>query len=390
MNRLLKLAVAAVFVPFTNVGWAGTPDDKNVQPQPTPSQTPPWEITVQGPGWLAKVNGHTGFHGVNPYVNVGFGQIIRHIDAIAAAQAEIRKGRFSVFGSLLYLGAQGGANGSGLVSRVGGGLQEFIGGTALTYRLIDNPRGSLDLLAGFRFTYIGVQTQLSPNVPAIDAASTNLVNQYTAAVATDVAAQLQPRLTALASAVQTLIKQNLSNKLNSVQESLPSIPAPPVAEGVVDQIRDNVAALLQEREQALAAAIRASLENKVAALDAELTNKVNQLKAALSNQISTLVTAKLNRGYSFYDSWADPLIGFRGRLNLNKVFYLTGEVDVGGFGIGSDIAVQAYAALGCNLTRNIFSEVGYRFLYDDFRDESVGYLYQLSTQGFQLTTGIKF
>ena len=102
------------------------------------------------------------------------------------------------------------------------------------------------------------------------------------------------------------------------------------------------------------------------------------------------MTKPLNRTYSFYDSWADPLIGLRGRFNLNKVFYLTGETDVGGFGIGSDIAFQAYGGLGCELTRNIFSEVGYRYLYDDFRDESVGYLYQLSTRGVQLKVGLRF
>ncbi len=53
-----------------------------------------------------------------------------------------------------------------------------------------------------------------------------------------------------------------------------------------------------------------------------------------------------------------PLIGLRGRYNLSKAFYLTAETDVGGFGIGSDIAVDAYAALGCQITRNIFSAVG--------------------------------
>jgi hypothetical protein len=75
---------------------------------------------------------------------------------------------------------------------------------------------------------------------------------------------------------------------------------------------------------------------------------------------------------------------------LNKTFYLTAETDVGGFGIGSDIAVEAYAALGCEITRNIFSEVGFRYLYDDFRDESAGFLYQPSTYGAQLTVGLRF
>jgi len=70
--------------------------------------------------------------------------------------------------------------------------------------------------------------------------------------------------------------------------------------------------------------------------------------------------------------------------------YLTAESDVGGFGIGSDIAVQVYAALGCQITRNIFSEVGYRYYYDDYRDESSGFLYQLALHGAQITLGLKF
>jgi hypothetical protein len=46
----------------------------------------------------------------------------------------------------------------------------------------------------------------------------------------------------------------------------------------------------------------------------------------------------------------------KGRFNLNKAFYLTAETDVGGFGVGSDIAVQVYAASGCHVTRNIYSQ----------------------------------
>jgi hypothetical protein len=82
------------------------------------------------------------------------------------------------------------------------------------------------------------------------------------------------------------------------------------------------------------------------------------------------------------------VIGLRGRFNLSKAFYLTAESDVGGFGIGSDIAVQAYAALGCQITRILFAEAGYRYYYDDFRDG--GFLYHLALHGAQLTVGLTF
>ncbi len=128
----------------------------------------------------------------------------------------------------------------------------------------------------------------------------------------------------------------------------------------------------------------------MAAIHAGVQARVTQLKAELTNQVASSVTDRLNRSFSFYDNWFDPLIGLRGRLNLSKVFYLTAETDVGGFGIGSDIAWQGYAGVGCQLTRRIYSEVGYRALYDDFRDESSSFLYQLWLHGAQITVGLKF
>ncbi len=51
-------------------GWAGTLEEEaKVVEQPPVKTTEPWQITVAGPGWLAGFSGHTGFHGVNPYVN---------------------------------------------------------------------------------------------------------------------------------------------------------------------------------------------------------------------------------------------------------------------------------------------------------------------------------
>jgi hypothetical protein len=39
---------------------------------------------------------------------------------------------------------------------------------------------------------------------------------------------------------------------------------------------------------------------------------------------------------------------------------------------------------------HVFSLVFMNDLYDDFRDETVGFLYQLSTYGAQLTVGLRF
>ena len=166
---------------------------------------------------------------------------------------------------------------------------------------------------------------------AIDAASTQLVDQYAQQRATD------------GSDLRTLVQQNITDKLGALDGRNPKLPVGPIAADQKGKIADSVQQLLHSQDPELIAAIRTGAQPRI-----------NQIKAQLAGRIANTVTNQLNRRFSFYDSWADPVIGLRGRFNLNKAFYLTAESDVGGFGIGSDIAVEAYAALGCQITRNIF------------------------------------
>ena len=248
------------------------------------------------------------------------------------------------------------------------GYQQFFGQLFASYRVIEGPRGWLDLLAGFRYTYLGEQVGLQANNMAIDSASTQLVDRLAQQLATP------------SSDLRTLVQRNITDKLGALDGRNPKLPVGPIAADQKAKIRDSVQQLLQSQDPALVAAIRTGAQARV-----------NQLKAQLASQVANRVTNQLNRSFSFYDCWADPVIGLRGRFNLNKAFYFTAESDVGGFGIGSDIAVEAYAALGCQITRNIFSEVGYRYYYDDFRDESAkDFLYQVALHGAQITVGLNF
>jgi len=333
--------------------------------QPPAKPAEPWEIKVGVPGWLSNTSGFTGFHGVNPYVNVGIGQLLKHINSVFAAEAEVRKGRFGALGDLIYLDGQAGVSGQGLVSRVGLNAQESIGELFGSYRLIQGPCGWVDLLAGFRF---GQSTGLNANEPAIGVASTQLVDDFA------------QQLTTPHSNLRMLIQQHIVDGLTSLEGRHPPLPVGPIFGNQPGVVGDLIQQLIQTQQPGLAAAIRTGAQARV-----------SQLKAQLASQIANKLTTQLNRSLSFYDDWFDPVIGLRGRLNLSKAFYLTAETDIGGFGIGSDIAWQGYAALGCQITRNIYSEVGYRALYDDFRDESDhNFLYQIWLHGVQVMAGLKF
>src|SRR5580704_4097349 len=212
MNLLIRLSLVSIFFLPPNAVWAGTQEEPKLVGQPSTKTNEPWRITVGGPGWLAGVTGTTGFHGVNSNVDVGIGQILRHINVIYSFAGEVRKGRFGVLGDLLYLNAQAGANGTGLVSKVDLGLQQFLGEFFGSYRVIEGSRGWLDLLAGFRYTYVGEQVSLQANNLAINTASTQLVDQFAAQITTP------------GSDLRTLVQQNIVNQLTALDGRNPKLP----------------------------------------------------------------------------------------------------------------------------------------------------------------------
>src|ERR1700674_1360007 len=257
MSLLVKLSVVPIFFLPLTAGWAGTQEEAKVIEQPSVKTTEPWQITVGGPGWLAGVSGTTGFHGVNTNVDVGVGQILRHINVIYSLGGEVRRGRFGVLGDLLYLNAQAGTGErSGLVSKVDLGLQQFLGEFFGSWRVLEGSRGWLDLLGGFRYTYLGQQLGLQANNVAIGAASTQLVDQFA------------QQLTTPGSDLRTLVQQNIVDKLTSLNGHNPSLPVAPIAGTEPGKIRDAVQQLIQSQEPELAAAIRAAAQARVDQLKA--------------------------------------------------------------------------------------------------------------------------
>ena len=61
-------------------------------------------------------------------------------------------------------------------------------------------------------------------------------------------------------------------------------------------------------------------------------------------------------------TWADPVVGVRIALPLSERWTATDLVDVGGFGVGSDLSWQGLAKLSYRFSRTISGELGYRHL----------------------------
>jgi hypothetical protein len=77
-----------------------------------------------------------------------------------------------------------------------------------------------------------------------------------------------------------------------------------------------------------------------------------------------------SRTFSETESFVDPIVGFKGKFELGKKWYFPYYFDIGGFGIDSDLTLQAYAGIGYHFADWFSMALGYRYLYYDFGDDS--------------------
>lgn len=96
------------------------------------------------------------------------------------------------------------------------------------------------------------------------------------------------------------------------------------------------------------------------------------------------------RSASRSETWVDPIIGMRVTLPLSRTIDLTTLADVGGFGIASDITVQAWPTLGFRLSDSIRAKLGYRLIYTQYQTgtDLERFEYDVLTHG--PTLGVQF
>jgi len=379
---------AAVFAVTGRVGAGSLELQPKETAPPTITQSEPWQLTIAAPGWLAGLDGTIGVRGVNADINIGFDQILQHLDMIFAARAEAQKGPFGIYGELIYIGLSDGAQINGLINNVHEQVDQTLVDGALSWRLINQPRWSLDFAAGTHYTSIYERLTLNGDVVLIHQTSEQFVN--------DVAADLRERLdndisksefvAALEDSISSVISSRIGDRLED-HERHPNIPIGPLGGRIrkeVAQIVENYIDLKLDALRARIDALHLEGEARRAAVD----RIVNAAKARIANDLAFTLQTKLNRSIARDDFWFDPYVGLRGRYNFNKTFYTAVRGEIGGFGVGADLMWEVEGVIGINLTRSIFTEVGYRALGADYDND--GLLFDAVMHGPQITTGITF
>jgi len=149
---LLSLVLCISLFLSAIAAQAGTPFETKTVEQPPIHPTEPWRIVVGAPAWLTFLNGDIGINGVKTHVDISPTDILRHTNFLSSLEGEVSKGRVGIRGEYLYLNAAEGVFGNGLVYKVDLHLREFAAGFGVSYRIIQGPKGWLDLRAGIRYT----------------------------------------------------------------------------------------------------------------------------------------------------------------------------------------------------------------------------------------------
>jgi hypothetical protein len=157
------------------------------------------------------------------------------------------------------------------------------------------------------------------------------------------------------------------------------------------RIEQDVARVVHDFVLAKETALRAridALHLSGEARRAAVRQAVSAAERQFANQLAVTLNSKLSQTISRDDGWFDPYLGLHTRYNFNKTFYTAVRGEVGGFGVGADLMWQVEGVLGINLTRNIFTEIGYRALAADFENDN--FTFDVVLHGPQITTGITF
>jgi hypothetical protein len=339
---------------------------------------------------MPSINGTIGVRGVNANIDIGLDQILQHLDMMFAMRAEVRKGPFGMYAEVFYVGLSDDTQVGGLINNTHETVNPYLIDWGLSWRLINQPRWFVDFAAGSHYTNVYEQLELHSDPPLIQQTSqkfvTNISDDLVARLNNDISNS--EFITRLKGTIEADIVSQIDkhDSLHRHQRN-PRIPIGPLGGRIEQDVARVVHDFVQAKEMALRARIDA-LHLRGEARRAAVRRAVSAAETQITNLLTFTLDRKLSQTISRDDGWFDPYLGLHTRYNFNKTFYTAVRGEVGGFGVGADLMWQVEGVLGINVTRSIFSEIGYRALAADF--EKHDFTFDLVLHGPQITTGITF
>src|SRR5262245_47696691 len=335
---------------------------------PSITESEPWQFTLAVPGLMPSINGTIGVRGVNANIDIGLDQILQHLDMMFAMRAEARKGQFGMYAEIFYVGLSDDTQINGLINNVHERVNPYLIDWGLSWRLINQPRWFVDFAAGSHYTNVYEQLELHSDPPLIQQTS----QQFVTNISDDLVTRLNNDISnsEFVTRLEGTIEADITSQIDKHRsldrhQRNPRIPIGPLGGRIEQDVARVVHDFVRAKETALRTRIDA-LHLGGEARRAAVRQAVSAAETQIANQLAITLNRKLSQTISRDDGWFDPYVGLHTRYNFNKTFYTAVRGEVGGFGVGADLMWQVEGVLGINLTRNIFTELGYRALAADF------------------------
>lgn len=409
MKHLSKTTLSAGLALTAAAGssFAGTTETPVVETPPA-AFAPGWEFRATPYGWLTGLDGDVGVGSLNSNVDDSFIDIAQYLKFAAAIQFEARKDRWGIIADGFYacLGASGNPPGE-IYNNVGVDIKEFLGELDIAYRVYESPSGFVDVYAGARYNYLGVDMTGALNPVGIQTASTAASDRVATGIADRADEIVQPKINGYLAGSATRranieakitadiraesdgrVKEDLKRELVRIRRegglSARDIVDAKVTVAVKSERVKLASATARLEVAKLRATVDSSLQGKVAQAEA----RVSQAKQNLSAAINQQVVAGAPTSASASESWVDPIIGVRAQWNINSKWYLAAKTDIGGFSVGSDLAWTFQGTVGYNFTEKVSLDLGYRYLNTDYKDGA--FTYDIATAGLYTGLNIRF
>lgn len=392
-NTRAILLVPAAIALSPALAIAGS-DAKEIIPE-TPVAASLWEFRAEPYGWLTGLDGTTSVGGITTDIDAPFfNDILDNLKMAAALQLEARynkKWGLLVDGFYADLGSSGSTPGP-LYNSVSVDLKQFIGQASISYRIYETPKGFVDLFAGARYNYMGIDIGAAINSGGVQTISSNSSSKITNDIDAGAKAIVDPRIAeyqAAAASDRAIIESEVSQTIQSdakmavgdtLKRQLVEIRrgnrlAPTTLR--LDQLLANTAreseAVAEATAQLKVAELRASVDSTLQGDVVKAQRQVAKADKKLANAINTSLKNSLPTDVSDNKQWVDPIVGLRAQYNFNDRWYLAGNTDIGGFGVSSELTWSIEATVGYNFSERISTELGYRFLYTDYTSGKFGY-----------------
>jgi hypothetical protein len=264
-------------------------------------------------------------------------------------------------------------------------IQQGMVSLALAYRVIDDRRGFLDVYAGARYNYLGLVANASVDSSGIQEIGNGITDRIADRITQKAQEIVASKSGLTPSALVSRIKNALGERGLEKAASTPRDVKKFLPTGALPRIFNLNRGAVVEFISAVSEARLAAAKN---ALTKQIQERVAKAKQNLSKKIATALEKELPTSASGDESWVDPIVGLRGQINFTRWLFFGTQADVGGFGAGSQITWNVQTSLGVNFSRNIFAELGYRYMYVDYTNG--GFLYQVNSFGLFSGIGVKF